>query len=118
MTRSAQVKLTIIYLILCTLLQFILKAGEGKSLFRYGFMWLVLYSRMSFAISLFGKPTSNYMEVEGVGFGMSALLFFNMNVSDTFQFNFLNIALLVLIEVTVFALYQRKKRYVYTVERK
>lgn len=106
-------KIIIAYLVIATVLQYILKLGMNKSLFRYGFMWLSLYARFMFSCKLFGYISKFHLQIEAVAFVMSLILFFNLNASDTFIFNVKNIIIVILLELIILIIYKVESKYIY-----
>lgn len=115
MSNRAISKAIWIVLIVATILQFFLKLGGSKGIFRYGFMWFAVYARVMFSASVVGWPSQNHKVIEAVCFGMSLFMFFAFNSRNPEMFNAVNIIVVIIMEILVFGMYQINDTFIYTV---
>lgn len=109
-------KIAIVILVVITLLEFVLKLGGNKGLYRYPFMWLTIYGRFLFGIKLYSGYAKHIIMYEALGFGMSLVLFLNLN-SSRIEFNIINIIVVIILEAILFAMYKYESTVIYEVER-
>ena len=109
-------KIIIWFLVIATILQFFLKLGGNKGIFRYGFMWLAVYARVMFGFSLFGYPSQSHKLIEAVCFGMSLFMFFAFNSRNVEMFRAINIIIVLVLEAIIFGFYQLNESFIYIVK--
>lgn len=116
MSQSTLNKIIVGFLIVGTLAQFFLKLSGSAGIFRYGFMWLCLYSRFMFSCSLLGKQSLYHLQIDAFAFGMSIVLFMNITLSKGLGLNTFSAATVVIIELIILLIYKLCSKFVYVFE--
>lgn len=116
MNNKTLSKVIWVFLIVATILQFALKLGGNKGIFRYGFMWFAVYARVMFSASLIGYPSLSHKAIEAVCFGMSLFMFFAFNSRNTDIFHPANIIIVIILEIIIFGFYKLNDSFIYIIK--